>query len=120
MRPVSSRGEWGKIDFTVPDFAFVNERAYFDYQRDRVYIRSSKTLKRSQGRERRRKGKKNLHIDRSVKISCEACPSCGKGELTRTPDANLARLAYDLRVGRGPAPLSGANSRQCCHPEGSV
>jgi predicted RecB family nuclease len=101
MQPVSSRREWCKADFAVADFEFVNQRAYFDYQRDRVYVRSSKALKRSQGRQRRHQGKKNLRADRCVQIGCEACPSCGGTELTRTEDGRLARLVYDLQVGRG-------------------
>jgi len=39
LGPLSSRREWCRAEFEVPDFDFVNERAYFDYQRDRVYIR---------------------------------------------------------------------------------
>ncbi|MBI3014397.1 MAG: TM0106 family RecB-like putative nuclease [Candidatus Tectomicrobia bacterium] len=45
--PQWSRREWGRAKFAVSDFEFVNERAYFDYQRDRVFIRTSKSLKRS-------------------------------------------------------------------------
>jgi len=101
MKPVSSRGEWGNVEFAIPDFGFVNERAYFDYQRDRVYLRTSMAIRKARARERRGQGKKNLHVDRSVRIDGEACPSCGGGEFVRTEDGRLARLAYDLRVGRG-------------------
>src|SRR5262249_39332608 len=57
MEPLSNRPDWGRLSFAVPDFAFVNERAYFDYQRDRVYIRTSRALKKQQGRTRGRQGK---------------------------------------------------------------
>ena len=26
----------------IPGFAFINERAYFDYQRDKVFVRTAK------------------------------------------------------------------------------
>src|SRR5262249_57902029 len=77
MKPVSSRREWCKADFAVADFTFVNERAYFDYQRDRVYVRTSETLKRCRARERRHRGRKNLPADRSVELGCVTCPTCG-------------------------------------------
>jgi len=32
IAPPSSRREWRLPEFAVPDFAFINERAYFDYQ----------------------------------------------------------------------------------------
>ena len=35
MAPLSSRPDWGQTPFSVPDFEFINERAYFDYQRDK-------------------------------------------------------------------------------------
>jgi predicted RecB family nuclease len=38
----SVRPDWGTTAFALPDFSFVNERAHFDYQRDKVLIRTSK------------------------------------------------------------------------------
>ena len=59
MRPRCGRREWCRAEFAVPDFEFVNERAYFDYQRERVYVRSSGTLRKSR---RRKKGRKRLTV----------------------------------------------------------
>jgi hypothetical protein len=102
MKPVTSRREWCKIDFAVADFDFVNQRAYFDYQRDRVYVRTSESIRKAQARERRKMGrKKNLRANQSVEIEAEACPFCGGVELTRKQDGRLYRLCYDLRLGRG-------------------
>jgi predicted RecB family nuclease len=70
----SSRPEWCRTEFAVPDFAFINERAYFDYQRDRVFIRTNKTLKRRRSRRRSRQGKKNLRANRSIeRHRCSGC-----------------------------------------------
>ncbi len=96
----SSRPEWCRTEFAVPDFAFINERAYFDYQRDRVFIRTNKTLKQRRSRRRSRQGKKNERVNRSVEITSQECPFCGGTELTRSPDGRLARLAFDLRITR--------------------
>jgi predicted RecB family nuclease len=73
----SRRPEWGHAEFAIPDFAFVNERAYFDYQRDRVFIRTDKPLKRHKAGKRSAKRNKNLRVNRSVEITSQDCPFCG-------------------------------------------
>jgi predicted RecB family nuclease len=98
--PQWNRREWCKPKFFVPDFEFVNQRAYFDYQRDRVFIRTSKSLKRSILPGRKKKGKKNLRANHSVEISAEECPFCGGTDVNRSRDGRLARLVFDLRFRR--------------------
>src|SRR2546423_233164 len=97
LAPPSSRREWRLPEFAVPDFAFINERAYFDYQRDKVFIRTNAVLKRRMIRQRIRRKNKNLCVNRSVEITSQDCPFCGGTELTRRPHRRLVRLAYDLR-----------------------
>ena len=41
---------WGEIEFVHADFEFVNGCAYFDYQRERVYVRTSKAIRKRQRR----------------------------------------------------------------------
>jgi predicted RecB family nuclease len=98
MGPVSSRQQWCAVDFAVADFEFVNERAYFDYQRDRIYVRTSKIIKKSQNRSRAKKGKRTPRANQSVEMRAEKCPFCGATDLTLTSDGRLARLGYDLRI----------------------
>lgn len=98
--PQWSRREWGTADFTIPDFEIINNCAYFDYQQDRVYIRTSKPLNRSRTHRLNKKGKKNLKANRFVEISSQTCRFCGGTELVRRQDGRLARLSYDLRISR--------------------
>ena len=43
---------WGKFDSALPAFAKINDAAYWDYQRDRIYIRSGlPDQRRAGGRE---------------------------------------------------------------------
>jgi predicted RecB family nuclease len=98
--PRFSRGEWCVATFALPDFGFVNKRAYFDYQRDRVYARSSKAIKRSKARGRR-KGKKRTRPDRTVELTEPQCRLCGSTDLSREADGRLARLTFDLRFRAG-------------------
>jgi predicted RecB family nuclease len=100
IEPQWNRREWRKAEFSIPDFEFINERAYFDYQRDRVFIRTSKSLKRSILRRRNKKGKKNSRANHSVEISAQECPFCAGTDVNRSPDGRLTRWAFDLRFRR--------------------
>jgi hypothetical protein len=74
--------KWGKVRFFHPDFEFVNDCAYFDYQRQRVFVRTSKTLKKN----RRRSGaqvNRRLRVSRRVEITSAKCPACGGGKIIR-------------------------------------
>src|SRR5439155_8118848 len=38
-------GAWRRGLFSHPDFKYINQCAYFDYQRERVYVRTNRRLK---------------------------------------------------------------------------
>jgi predicted RecB family nuclease len=101
IEPSLSRREWGPAVFALPDFAFINQCAYFDYQRDRVFIRASPSFKRHQTRTRSRQGKKNLRVNRCIELSSQTCPFCHGEALTRRQDGRLTRVAFDLWKSRG-------------------
>lgn len=97
----------GSIEFFHPDFKFVNLCAHFDYQRQRVFIRTSKLLKRN-----RRKPKKNrnrkLRVSQMVNIVSRKCPTCGSKEIIRWPkgkpgigNSTRHKKAFDLVLGSG-------------------
>jgi predicted RecB family nuclease len=99
--PVESRMRgWNQAIYAVPDFGYISDRAYFDYQRERVFVRTNKAVRKSQGRQRSRQGKKDTRANRHIDLSSQECPSCGGTALTRRPHRSLARLAFDLRLTR--------------------
>jgi hypothetical protein len=94
-----SRREWCDAAFSLPDFDFINKLSYFDYQRERVYIRTSPALRRF--RPRKRKGKrKRPHVEEQVVLRSESCPHCGGRSLEEKDDGRLARLVMDLKFSR--------------------
>lgn len=93
-----NRREWCKASFLLPEFEFVNDRASFDYQRDRVFIRTSETLRKNRSRKRRVKGRKAIRANRCVEISSQKCSFCGGTELTRSQDGRLVRQVFDLQI----------------------
>lgn len=43
VEKLSDFSKWGRVTFVHKDYEYINKCAYFDYQRERVYIRNSKT-----------------------------------------------------------------------------
>jgi predicted RecB family nuclease len=93
--------KWGVVRFVHEDYQFVNERSYFDCQRQRVYVRTSPTLRKA----RPRTGRKNrrLRVSRRVLVESGACPQCGSTQVVRLPANNplkrsRVKRAFDLAV----------------------
>jgi predicted RecB family nuclease len=93
----STRPQFGRPEFAIPDFALIYKQSYFDYQRDRVFLRANKAVKARISRKRSREAKRNLPVNRTVVLTSPECPQCGGTDVTRRPHGRLARLAYDLR-----------------------
>jgi predicted RecB family nuclease len=93
----SRKHKFGKADFCLPELAFVNKSAYFNYQRDRVYVRSkkrpggAKSPKSSTIRRRSRPIKVNKRLD----IICKRCPYCNSKRLSE--GRILSRRLIDVK-----------------------
>jgi predicted RecB family nuclease len=70
-----------RIEFFHPDYQYINGCARFDYQRERVYVRTDKKRKKK-ARKPRRYRNRTVRISQRVQIACRKCPSCG-GDLIR-------------------------------------
>jgi predicted RecB family nuclease len=94
--------KWGKVRFFHPDFEYVNDCAYFDYQRQRVFVRTSKTLKKNRKRPGTHHNRK-LRVSRRVRISSSKCPGCAGTDIIQwehgrrvTNQAPRRKRAFDL------------------------
>jgi predicted RecB family nuclease len=96
-----SRREWCKTIFAIPDFDHINNLARFDYQRERVFIRSSNCLRRARVRERKNKRRKRHRIAEWIEIECQACPTCQSTRLASWADARQSRVVMDLKIAAG-------------------
>ena len=92
--------EFGREQFAFPELEYVNRCAYFDYQRDKVFLRTNETLKRIHARKVRRRTKK-LRANRRIVIRSLRCPFCQGKAIRRYPDKLHLKLAYDLRITQG-------------------
>ena len=92
---ISFERTWDKFDSALPEFAKINAAAYWDYQRDRVYIRSNSHL-RSAAKMRRRHSRRSPPINKTVyPASQKQCPNCDSIKLF--VNGRHHRIFYDMR-----------------------
>jgi predicted RecB family nuclease len=90
---------FGGARFNLPDFDHINRCAYFDYQRERVFLRTNKTVKRACLLQRKRRPRPPA--TRELETGADTCPSCGGGRVIRLPEKTCSKIAYDLKLTRG-------------------
>src|SRR3954452_13914286 len=79
LGPVTRRG---KIDFFHADFEYINGCGRFDYQSQRVYVRTSKVRKKVRTKPRSWRNR-SLRVSQQVQILDDKCPSCGGSYVTQ-------------------------------------
>jgi predicted RecB family nuclease len=101
LATASSRREWGGPTFALAEFEYVNQCAYFDYQREKVFLRTSKAVRRACLRHRRLRKVKRLRPNRKIEIRCNTCPFCRGSDITRFSEKMHVKVAYDLKLTPG-------------------
>jgi hypothetical protein len=98
LRP-TSRGthRFGKIKFALPGFDTVNRSAYFDYQRQKIFVRTSTPLKRVFTKSIPRRPR--LKPNRVLQIESKKCVTCGSRKIFQL--SPLKRTLIDLKFFRG-------------------
>src|SRR5262249_13101420 len=71
IRPV-----WCYPKFALQEFDYVNRCAYFDYQREKVFLRTSKAIRRACVRNRKGRKRATLQVNREIQIESDTCPRC--------------------------------------------
>ena len=74
--------KWGITNYVLKDFEEINSRAYFDYQREHIYLRANKKLYRAVKKNENNKRAYNK-IDRKVSLFPEKCPFCKSKNLIK-------------------------------------
>jgi predicted RecB family nuclease len=97
----SSRREWGGPAFFFPDFDYINKCAYFDYQREKVFLRTNDRLRKLDALNRKQRGHKpKKKINQRIVIRAAKCPFCKSTEVIRFEDSIHVKAAYDLKITR--------------------
>jgi len=91
----------GPVDFVLPELDQINKCAYWDYQRDRIYIRSNPRLRRVARRNQRKKRRRRI-LPVNITVSASRpwkCPGCASNKITM--NGRHSKLLYDLRFTAG-------------------
>jgi predicted RecB family nuclease len=86
---------FGRFDSAMPEFTMINQAAYWNYQRSKVYVRTDKIVRRTIAKE---KGKsKNISIEREEfnRQEPDTCVRCGSTKFWSPLKGS--RIVYDLR-----------------------
>ena len=73
---------FGKADFCLPDLEFVNKCAYFDYQRNSVYIRTRSSRHGAKPRPTPRRSRP-VKVNKRIEARCKRCPHCRSRRLSQ-------------------------------------
>jgi len=91
--------------FFFPDMAVINQAAYWDYQREKVYVKTDRRLRRAlQATAASRKAGKGREppVDRHIECAVvAACPHCGPSATASRKYDRVGRIVYDLKFTRG-------------------
>ncbi|GAB6012908.1 IS66 family transposase [Viscerimonas tarda] len=72
--------KWGITNYLLKDFEEVNAKAYFDYQREHIFLRTEKKIYRAAAREKSDSTRYN-RIDRKINLFPVKCRKCGSGKI---------------------------------------
>jgi predicted RecB family nuclease len=92
--------EYSRKQFALPELAYINQCAYFDYQREKVFLRTNKTLKRIQARKQKER-KRKLRVNRRIVIRSLRCRYCKGTKISRDGSDLHVKLVYDLTITTG-------------------
>ena len=93
----SSSGLWKKFSSPIPAFEVANDAARWDYQRDRIYIRTDKAISRTARRSKILSPRSLRPNKEATQEDSRACPECGKPGQIR---CMATRILCDIRFTR--------------------
>ena len=90
---------FGKFDAVLPEFAKINDAAYWDYQRSKVYARTNKAIRRTVRKSKVRRRSAIAEKQVTLTDAPNKCHRCGATRLWRYSRDN-SHIVYDLKFTR--------------------
>ena len=95
--PCTRQSHFGNVEFFCPELTYINKCAYSDYQREKVYVRTSPALRKSL---RRKKDACRRRLKINEKVECErpqVCSRCGSRQVWIWGRQTYSKTVSDLR-----------------------
>ena len=90
---------FGKFDSALPEFAKINDAAYWDYQRSKVFVRTDKGVRRTVRKSERRRNISGVEKEITIDGTPAKCPRCSATKLWRYPPRR-SNVVYNLKFSR--------------------
>lgn len=88
--------KFGKTNYLLSDFEVINNCAYYDYQREKVFLKTNPKIRRVIQKKIDRYEKPTVRINKRIKILFpDKCPNCGNSTFYRHDKRK--RIIVDLR-----------------------
>lgn len=87
---------FGKFDSALPEFARINDAAYWDYQRSKVFVRTDKGVRRTIRRTVGRPKTSAITKEITVEGIPEKCPECSAPKFWKF-GVSRSNVVYDLK-----------------------
>jgi predicted RecB family nuclease len=97
---VESDGKFGQIDFAIPEMGFINKCARFEYQRNKVLVRTDPATKANI---RRTQSRTRLTRRANLEIRCNSpshCSACGGDQIRPMRNRSTSKVVLDLKFTR--------------------
>ena len=114
LKPSSTRRTWCKATFFLPQFAEINECAYFDYQRDKVFVRTNPALARVSRRRKKSIRARRLRVNDRVELTVDECPHCKSKDLVPSERRGRKKMLFDLKLAPPAGSADASSSAWCC------
>ncbi len=86
-----------KTEFFCPELDHINKCAYSDYQREKVYVRTSPAIRKSLRRKQRLR-KRTLRVNEHIECGTpDRCPECGGTQIHIAKRRPYHKTVYDLK-----------------------
>ena len=90
----TDRRQQFRQEAVLPGFEYLNKCAYFDHQRQKVFVRTNENFKRIH-KQSRRNDRLLQRTNKSVELSCERCPACDTKRIRTIGE--IRRKVIDLK-----------------------
>jgi hypothetical protein len=93
--------DWGRRKFAREEFQTIADCAYYEYQRNRVYVRTNTNIRRYQRRSKTQSRTVGTRPNKTVDHTVSVCPRCKSRDLVLDLQQGIEKYAYDLRISSG-------------------
>jgi predicted RecB family nuclease len=88
------KARFGKVQFASEDLEYINRCSYFDYQREKVYVRTNKYLKKVVIK---KKSNINPKPNKYIYFRCIKCPNCKSFGIDKIEEETKEKTVFDLK-----------------------